>query len=242
MKKPRSHLSGLPVIVVIFSFAPVAMNGQGSFQNLSFQCADPVPIVGSPYYPYAVTPASAFPDWTLYIGGVQPDQVFYNDEALGSASIDILGLNSQYGNPIAGPYSAVLQSGAVPVVSSFNFESASIEQTGTIPADAQYLDYDAALQVSYLSVTFDGVGLSPVALGTGVGPTGLAYTIYGAYVGNFAGDTGPLEFTENLGSVVPPDPANVEIADVQFTAEAVSEENTVGLMAVGGNPVAAVHF
>jgi hypothetical protein len=37
-----------------------------------------------------------------------------------------------------------------------------------------------------------------------------------------------------LGSVVPPDPANVEIADVQFTTEAVSEENTVGLMAVGG--------
>ena len=40
---------------------------QGSFQNLDFEQADPVSIVGSPYYPYVVTAASALPFWTILI-------------------------------------------------------------------------------------------------------------------------------------------------------------------------------
>ena len=42
-------------------------HAQGAFQNLDFEDANPVPIVGSPYYPYAATAASALPGWSVYL-------------------------------------------------------------------------------------------------------------------------------------------------------------------------------
>ncbi len=45
----------------------MSMQAQSTFQNLDFEDANPVPIVGSPYYPYAVTAASALPGWSVYL-------------------------------------------------------------------------------------------------------------------------------------------------------------------------------
>jgi hypothetical protein len=65
--KPFAAFSG-------FVLAVLSAQAQGAFVNLNFEEANSVPIVGSPYYPYALTPASALPSWSGSIGGVAVTQ------------------------------------------------------------------------------------------------------------------------------------------------------------------------
>ena len=75
--------------VSVAAFAALSAHAQSIFQNLNFENANPVPIFPSEYYPYAATPSSALPGWAGSINGVPVTQVFRNDYALGTASIDI---------------------------------------------------------------------------------------------------------------------------------------------------------
>jgi len=207
---------------------------QGTFQDLNFESADLAPEnpVTAPNY---VPIGSALPDWTGYIGGVQQTQVEYNVTTLGTASIGLLGPNwggtaqaeTGYGI-IDGKYTAILQTGEY---SSENGVNASIAQTGTIPGNAQSLQFEAAFSTPELIVSFAGNNLTLSAWSTGESPSGISYTVYGADIAPYAGQTGTLEFTEVFDESYP----SAELDDITFSTNSVSPEpNIVALTAIGG--------
>src|SRR5580692_2618024 len=89
--------------------AAVSALAQGTFQNLNFEQADPVSVVGSPYYPYEVTTVSALPFWTVTVGGVQQTQIMENDPSTGSPAVMLAGPGDSFGfAPLDGNYSVLL--------------------------------------------------------------------------------------------------------------------------------------
>jgi hypothetical protein len=202
-----------------------------SFQNLDFEEANPVVIQGNAYYPYAVTPASALPGWTAYIGSTTVSFVLLNDVSLEAASIDLLSADDPNGpDAIDGNYSAYLQPGTS--LQGTGSYTASIVQTGLIPANAESLTF-AAWQPMYatpFTVSFAGFTLTPVVLSTAVDPSGLTYDVYGVNIAPYAGETGQLEFT-----VYPNNYNSLLLDDIQFSSAALSPEpSPVALSAVGG--------
>jgi len=214
--------------------AALSTQAQGTFQNLDFEQADPVPIVGSSLYPYAVTAASALPGWTCSIGGVTTTQVLQNDYSTGAASIDILGPNWNTANPglIDGNYTVFLQAG--PANNGSGAFNASISEDGTVPANAEWLELKAwsYLPNAPFSVSFDGNILSPSAFSTGQSSSGQAYTLYGFDIAPYAGQTGPLQLTSIFSTA---GPSGTEFDDISFSPIGVTPEpDPLVLTAIGG--------
>jgi len=201
--------------------APLSASAQGTFQNLNFEQASPVIIVGSPYYPYEVTAASALPDWTVTEGGVQQTQITENDPSLGAPWVVLIGPNG--GNsgyaPIDGYYSVLLQGSGVPQVPA-------ISQTGLIPAGTQSLLFEAQSA---------GFGSLAVDIGTQTVPfvavgTGPNYTLYAANISAWAGETEQLTFSaqESTSGL-----NNWEIDDISFSTQSVPEPSPLVLTGIG---------
>ena len=202
----------LSVSVVLSAFA------QGTFENLNFEQANPVSS-GVGYPPYYVTAASALPYWTVTIGGVQQTQVLENDPSLGSPEVMLVGP----GGPTAaldGNYSVLLEgSDAI----------ASISQTGLIPGGTQSLLFEAEKGFGgagngNLSVLIGTQTLSITPLATQ--PT---YTLYGANISAWAGQSEELTFSALEGGL-----NNWTIDDISFSPGAVPEPNPLALTAIGG--------
>jgi hypothetical protein len=195
----------------------LSAQAQGTFQNLNFEEANPVLVVTSPYYPYDATAASAFPDWIVSYDGSQQSQVFYNTESLGAAMVCLEGTAE---GAIDGNYSAFLQA---------YFGGASISQTGLIPALTQSLFFKAwtSFPGQPLEVLIGSVSVPFTALSTGAN-----YTLYGADVSEWAGQTEQMTFSAL------PDysyPNNWMIDDISFSTNAITPEpSIVGLTAIGG--------
>jgi hypothetical protein len=127
-------------------------------------------------------------------------------------------------NPIDGNYSVMLTGSGVSSVPS-------ISQTGTIPAGTQSLLFEAEfisfggppgqleMEVGNQSVPFTAVG------------TGPGYTLYGANISAWAGDTEQLTF-----SALESDSGlnNWEIDDISFSTTTVPEPSPLALTGVGG--------
>ena len=82
-------------------------HAQGTFENLNFEQANIVPIVGNPFYPYAVTVANALPGWSVEYGAVQQTVILYNAPTLGDSAVTLYA-NGYPGTPgpiIDGNYS-----------------------------------------------------------------------------------------------------------------------------------------
>ena len=223
-------------LIVWFSialFASLSAQAQGTFQNLDFESATPsAPIMG-PLGPFYQPEGLALPGWNAYLGITQQSEVLQNLYAAGAGSVDIFGPNytaagPQGDNPgiIDGKYTVFLQAGA-PGPTEGN---ASIEQNGTIPSGAQSIEWkawDYNPSSSFLSVSFGGNVLSPVVLGSGAN-----YTLYGADISAFAGQTGELEFTSVFSYS---GPSWIELDDISFSTNSVSPEpSIVALTAIGG--------
>ena len=71
-----------------------------------------------------------------------------------------------------------------------------------------------------------GSTLFPV--GTGVSPGGMDYSIYGADVAPWAGQTEQLSISAPVGS------GGFEIDDISFSPGAVPEPSALSLMGIGG--------
>jgi hypothetical protein len=208
-------------------FVVSSIEAQGTFQNLDFEQANPVPIVGSPFYPYAVTFASALPGWNGAINGVPVTQVIFNTYSLGSASIDIFGPGWNNNQP------GIIDGNSTVFLQAFNVGqgNVSIWQDGTLPANAESLQFSAwsfPNGPGHFTVSFAGNNLSPVPLYSTISPSGQPYTVYGANIGAYAGQTGELEFTSIAGA------SWNEFDDISFSPAPVTPEpNPLILTGIG---------
>jgi hypothetical protein len=227
-----SQNNPLMKILLVLTGALIAQfsNCQETFQNLDFELANPV-SAHDPGQPSAVTVASALPDWTLYCGTLQQTEVFQNTYSLGQAAGDIFGPNypdagaPPNGTPgtIDGNYTAVIQAGT----QNFNtFVSTSLEQAGMIPAGDNSLTFKAwAYATTSFSVSFAGNNLPLLNLGTGPN-----YTLYGADISAYAGQTGLLDFTANAQSA----PSLLALDGITFSPNTIPDPNTLALVFLGG--------
>jgi len=207
----------------VVSFMFLSARAQ-TLTNLDFEQANPVIVVGSPYYPYAVTVASALPAWTVSYGISPQTQITFNSPALGSTWVTLIGTGYQGYPGIQGPidenYSVLLQGGVTA-------SAASISQTGLIPGSTQSLLFEAKPGPGPLDISIDGQNIPYMVVGTGAN-----YTLYGADISTWAGDTEQLMFSalEGYGGG-----NNWLIDDISFSTTAVAPEPSVfALTAIGG--------
>jgi hypothetical protein len=227
-----------PTFCVLLRFlllATLSAQAQGTFQDLDFESAT---VTASGVEPYGtfVQIGSALPGWTTYLGTQQVTEVGYNSPANSTASITLIGPTwnsadtAQYIGVgiIDGNYSVDLQTGANPLSPTPPTVNASIEQNGMVPSTAQSIQFEAA-ETTPLSVSFNGNALTPIALSSGVfSADGVFYTLYGANISAYAGQTGELNFTA-VGS------GNyVVLDDISFSSNSVPEPSIVELTAIGG--------
>jgi hypothetical protein len=216
--KIKNILVGVSVALL----ATVSADAQGTFQNLNFEQANPVIVLGSPYYPYAVTSASSLPYWTVSYGDVQQTQILYNAPSAGATQVMLTGPDHYPGfAPIDGNYSVVLQGG-------ITASAASISQTGLIPAGTQSLLFEAEPPQGFVAGPLEVmVGAQRVPF-TEVG-TGPNYTLYGANISAWAGQTEQLTFSALQDSQV----NNWIIDDISFSPTAVPEPSPLVLTGGG---------
>jgi len=182
---------------------------QGTFQNLGFESANV-----SGYPPGGIPATNAIPGWTAYLGQFQSTQMLYNTVSLGSPAISIHDAASSY-LPILGNYSVILQS--TPGGPSL---TSSVGQIGQIPSSAMSLIfYGSSLQVS-----FNGQPLAITQLGSSP-----AYSILGADISAFGGQTGELKFSLPNFSFG----AMSYLDNIQFSNQPIPEPSVLGLLALG---------
>ena len=165
---------------------------------------------------------NAIPGWTAYYGSsTNPTlsgpltTIYYNGYSLGGAIVALQDTNALSYGAIQGNYSVLLQ-GSIP----FAAVLASIGETGTIPNTAQSLTFFGIL-AGNLQVTFNGQPLSVMDISNA-----LNYTIWGADISAYAGQTGQLLFT------VPVLHAAL-IDNIQFSSVPIPEPSLVAFTALG---------
>jgi hypothetical protein len=205
--------------------AAVSAQAQGTFQNLNFEQANIVPIVGNPNYPYAVSVADALPGWTVDYGNIQQTVILYNDPLLGGETTVTLyakGYPGFVGPILDGNYSVLLQAGVVGGVPT----SASISQSGSIPSGTQSLLFEVGngpLGPPEVLIGAQSVPLTPVG-------NGANYTIYGGNISAWAGQTEEL----TLAGVSPTGGLITwDIDDISFSTQMVPEPSPLVLTGLG---------
>jgi hypothetical protein len=201
-----------PFIIYALLIGVGQMGFSQGFVNLDFE--DATVILDDPG---VVEASSALPGWTPF-----PGNVGYDTVSLGGAAVFLEDTATPYGShslPIEGNYSVFLED---PEVVS---ETAAIGQTGTIPITTQSLTFFGNLAGNLsggnLQVTFNGQNISYFAIGNGA-----AYTIYGADISAYAGQTGQLLFTT-------PVQTSALLDNIQFSSTAVPEPSEFALGAIG---------
>jgi hypothetical protein len=201
----------------------VALCGKGAaqgFVNLNFESAQIIPIAGGPYL-NSIAVSNALPGWSVFYGSSQQSVITYDAPALGSTFVTLWATN---GSQLAGNYSALLQGGGTAA-------AATISQTGLVPASAQSLLFygegtSFPTSISVLVVSLSGQDLSLISLSSTAN-----YTVYGANISEFAGQTETLAFS------APQISGNVNywtIDNIQFSSSPVPEPSTLAFCALGG--------
>ena len=187
------------------------------FINLDFESAVIVQDASSSFYPNGIYASNALPGWIVSVGATQPSDLLYNTISLGSTSVALLGTNGVPGS-LSGAYSVNLYGGTTAA-------SASISQTGLVPAGTQTLIFKAYYFGSpggTLLVSLGGQELVFAALASG-----SSYTLYGASVASYAGQVARLTFSA-------PEGVNNywTIDDIQFSSQAIPEPVPLSLFAL----------
>jgi hypothetical protein len=190
------------------------------FTNLNFENAIIQTNLGTTFY---VDPAKAIPGWTAYLNGNAQSVIGYDTVSLGGAAVFLEDSNAPGGGgplPIQGSYSVYLEGAST--TSGSDPTTASIGQTGTIPNTAQSLTFYLGDLYGTFQVSFNGQPLSF----TGISNT-LNYTIWGADVSAYAGQTGQLLFSAQIRS-------DAVLDNIQFSSLPVPEPSEFVLAALGG--------
>ena len=201
----------MAIIVVVLG---ANVQGQGFF-NLDFESAVIVSDPSSPYYPNAVYANNAVPGWAV-TGFLGPNEVLYNTISLGATSVSILGASGTP-SPISGAFSIDLYGGSTDA-------SASISQTGLVPASAQTIIFKAKPGIGTLQIFLGSQNLTFYTVSTGAN-----YNLYATDISTFANQTQTLKFSALQGV------NNYwEIDDIQFSSSPVPEPSGFALTALGG--------
>jgi hypothetical protein len=186
---------------------------QGSFENMNFELANP-----GTFSSFSVPVSNALPYWKVSLGEVQQTDVGYNAFSTGATSVTLVGPG--YG-PIDGNYSVLLYGGETA-------SSASISQTGLIPAGTQSLFFDVgtSLYSEALEVLIGNQSIPFSAVGSGPN-----YTRYGANISAWAGDTEQLTFWALEETS---EPNEWELDDIIFSPNAVPEPSPLAMTGIGG--------
>lgn len=206
-----------------------AAQAQPAFQNLGFEFATTVPVPGDPYGRVEFTPA--FPGWIAYIGGVQQNLALYNNQFLDSSGVGLVDRNSTFGGVIGGNYTAFLQAGVA--LGGPDIADAALAQTGLVPEFAESLLFRAQHGGLFgsgpgpLLVTLGGQPLDLIPLGTGAN-----FTLYGADIHAWSGQTAELRFTA-VATDPHRDNNNWFLDSISFSAVPVPEPSSWALLALG---------
>jgi hypothetical protein len=224
---------------ISLAFVQVAF-GQ-AFKNLNFEQAT---IVSAPagYTPFDASPpisaASALPSWTVREDGIVCNAIWGEPKALDETAVALLtATNGFYPGhvPLQGSYS--LQFSAYAGAPPPYFHTASISQTGLVPATARSIQFliksppaaNGVIQATPI-VTINGTTLSIFPQSTSAGIITMA-----ADVSAYAGSTVDLTFLcqGTLGS----DFFHVEnyftLDDIRFSTQIVPEPSTFLLLGIG---------
>jgi len=231
----KSKLISIIFTAALLSLAETCF-AQG-FVNLNFESASLVPVPGDAYN--RVQFAQAFPGWTGTVGGVQQTLALSNLLFLDSSGITIINSNFDsslfltYGHPlgvIQGNYTAILQSGNT-LAPNPQPADTTLSQTALVPIGTQsllfkaYEAFDQNRQFLFVTLGGQTLFLTPLS-------TGSNYTLYGANVSAWAGQTAELAFT-----LLAENPhANNELVSldaIQFSTQSVPEPSTFALAALG---------
>jgi len=192
------------------------LQAQGTFQNLDFESARI--IFDDPPYYKSIATTNALPDWSAFSGTNQLTNIPYGSGGL----ISPVMLRSQTnGGSLSGNYSVFL---------GFNSASpqpgntiGSISQTGRVPADALSLLFEVGTGFydGPLTISLGGQDLSYIAISNASN-----YTLYGADISTFAGQTETLTFTAGVNGGL----ANAELDNIQFSQVAIPEPSAISLI------------
>lgn len=211
--------ASISIVIVASSCSVFA---QETFQNLNFEEASPVPVAGG------YSAASCLPGWQIFYGStpVSVIQFYFNGDLSGTQVALCTGAPAIDGN-----YSVALVGGEVQNFGpggGTTVEAATISQTGLIPAGTQSLLFKAAPQgTGQLTVDIGAQSISFTAVASGPN-----YTLYGANISAWAGQTAALTF-----SAPGPDPfLDIwELDDISFSPNAVvPEPSPLALTGIGG--------
>ena len=191
------------------------------FVNLNFESAN-----AAGHSSGSISTSSAIPNWNAYISGVAQSSILYDNQTLSDPAISMQDTNGIY-QPIQGSFSVLLQGQFNPSHNSTSTNSVAIGQTGLIPSVAETLIFSAAITVggpyvANIQLTFNGQNLNYVPIGSGSN-----YTIYGADISFFAGQTGQMLFTVPFNG-------SVFLDNIQFSTSPVPEPSTLFLSALSG--------
>lgn len=192
----------LPTTLTCIMLAIVSAQGQIAFQNLSFEAAHNLPVSGE-----YVAVLDGIPGWTAMVGINVLSTIPYNF-VIGVPKVGLYGSNAI---PISGTFSVLLSA------------NGSIHQTGLIPNVAQSLFFkDRSYNLPPLEISLGGQSLSLVTMSTGAN-----YTLYGADISSFSGQTATLELlagtlTEHL------------IDDIEFSPQPIPEPTSLTLVGLSG--------
>jgi len=230
-------LRGLIWFPAVFLSFLRGASGQG-FINLDFESATLVPVPGDNYN--GVYFAQAFPGWTKTVLGLGIEagypNALYDSTFLDSAGISIIDRPLycpclQGGSVIQGNYTAILQSG-LGYINGIIIVPADItlSQTGFVPVGTrslQFKAYEGFDSHGTLEVTLGGQALSLRTI-----TNAPNYTLYGADVSGWAGQTAELAFT------VPAEKPHINdeylyLDAIQFSPQSVPEPSIFALFASG---------
>lgn len=202
----------------------LASNGsataQGTFENLNFESARI--IFDDPPYYKSIATTNALPDWSAFSGTTQLTNIPYGP---GGTSFSVILYSRTNGGSLSGYCSVLLSfNSTMPQPSN---TLGSITQTGLVPVGSKSLLFEVGGGIVYgspLTVSLGGQDLSFIAISNA-----LNYTLYGADISSFAGQTETLTFTANLNVGYP----GAELDNIQFSAVVVPEPSTISLICLG---------
>jgi hypothetical protein len=209
--------------------ARIPVLAQGTFQNLGFESASLVPAGSDPHN--GVLFSSAFPGWTAEMGGIPLTIALYNNAALDHSGLSIIDLQSPFGSVIQGNFSAVLQAGLSPSDPTQHLTAdTTLAQTGLIPFGTESFLFRAYLPGASdaFDVTLGGQTLSLTPLASGSN-----YTLYGADIHAWAGQTAELAFTSIAENPYLNDIHNLFLDSIQFSPQPIPEPSVIALSALG---------